>query len=65
MPVGGLLQFARFLALAASLSILMNAFNKMDDVINWLKLYNPDSTVVYGDSDYAGYMYESLDSRRE
>lgn len=63
VPLDGLLQLARFLALAASFTILMNVFNKMSDAVNWLKLQNSESTVVYGDSDYAGYMYESLSPR--
>ncbi len=58
--VGGLLQTARFLALAATLSILIDVLNKMNDIINWLKLFNPGSTVVYGDSVHTGYIYESL-----
>ena len=47
VAVGGLLQFARFLALAATLSILINAFNKMNALINQIKLFNRNSTVVY------------------
>lgn len=61
--VGGLLQFARFLALAVTLSILINAFNKMNSIINYIKLFQYDSTVVYGDSDYANYLYENLSRR--
>ncbi len=60
IAVGGVLQTARFLALAATLSILINVLNKMNDVLNRLKLFNPNSTVVYGDSSHAGYIYESL-----
>ena len=60
IEVGGLLQIARFLALAATLSILINALDKMNDVINRLKLLNPKTTIVYGDSDYAGYLAEKL-----
>lgn len=63
VPVGGLLQFARFLALAATLGILIGALNKMNDLVNWLKLFLPKATVVYGDSSYAGYVLESLPSR--
>ena len=61
--VGGLLQVSRFLALAATFSILMNVFNKIGDVINWLKLCYTHSTVVYGNSSYAEYMFESLGPR--
>lgn len=63
VPVGGLLQFARFLALAATLGILIGALNKMNDLINWFKLFHPKATVVYGDSSYAGFILESLPSR--
>ncbi len=64
VTVGGLLQFARFLALAATFSILIKIFNKMGDLVNWMKLQGVGSTVVYGDSDYAAHMYESLPPRR-
>ena len=63
IPVGALLQLARFLALAATLSIVINALNRMNDLINWLKLFNNRVTVVYGDSDYAEYIFESLPPR--
>lgn len=62
VPVGGLLQFGRFLAMAATLGILIGALNKMNDLINWVKLFHPKATVVYGDSSYAGYVLESLPS---
>lgn len=61
IPIGGLLQLARFMALAATLSILINAFDKMNDLINRIKLFSANSTVVYGDSSYADYIYKSLD----
>ena len=61
--VGGLLQIARFLALAATFGILVHVFNKMNDIINWLKLRIHGSTVVYGNSSYAGYIFESLSPR--
>lgn len=60
IPVGALLQIARFLALAATLSILINLVNRMNDIINGMKLLNPNTTVVYGDSVYAEYLFESL-----
>lgn len=63
IPVGGLLQLARFLALAATLSILINAFDKMSSLIRWLKFCQRDSTVVFGDSDYADYLFENLNRR--
>ena len=61
--VGGLLQLARFLALAATLSILIGALNKMTDVINWFKLLLPNATVVYGTSSCANCVLESLNRR--
>ena len=63
IPIGGLLQLARFLALAATLSILIGALDKMNDLINWFKLLNPGATVVYGDSSYASRVLESLNPR--
>ncbi|MDE7185430.1 MAG: hypothetical protein K2O40_13425 [Lachnospiraceae bacterium] len=63
MAVGGLLQIARFLALAATLSILVSAFNKRNDVVNGIKLCSSNATVVYGDSGYVGYIFESLSPR--
>lgn len=60
VPVGTLLQLARFMALAATFSILIKVFNKMGDLFNWLKLRGRGAVVVYGDSDYAAYLYESL-----
>lgn len=61
--IGELLQLARFLALAATFSILVNAFNKMNGIIDWIKLFNHNSTVVYGESGYADYLYKQLDRR--
>ena len=55
-----LLQFARFLALAVTLSVLINAFNKMNSIVNYIKLFHRDSTIVYGNSNYANYLYENL-----
>lgn len=63
VPVGGLLQLARFWALFVSLSLLVRVFNKMHDLVNWGKLLNPNATVVYGDSCYADYTFESLEPR--
>jgi len=34
-----LLQFARFLALAVTLSVLINAFNKMNSIVNYIKKF--------------------------
>lgn len=60
VEVGALLQMARFLALAATFNIVINALDRMNDVITRLKLFSPNATVVYGDSSYVGYIYESL-----
>lgn len=60
IPVGGLLQFARFLALAATFSIVVGLLDKATDIINDLKLFSSDATVVYGDSIYANYIFEDL-----
>lgn len=60
IAVGGLLQIARFVAMAATFSILVSLLNRMNDIINKMKLYNPNATVVYGDSGYAENIFESL-----
>lgn len=61
--IGELLQLARFLALAATFSILVSVFNKMNGIVNWIKLFNHNSTVVYGESGYADHLYKQLDRR--
>lgn len=61
VPVGGLLQLARFWAMAATFSILVSVLNKLNELISWGRLFNPNATVVYGDSAYAHYALESLD----
>ena len=60
VPVDAVLQTARFLALAATLSILIKAFNKLQDIMDMFKLQASDSVAVYGRSVYADYLYESL-----
>ena len=60
IEINGYLQLARFMALAATLSILISAFDKMSDLIKRIKLCGSGSTVVYGDSSYAEYMFDSL-----
>lgn len=64
IPVGGFLQFARFLAIAATLSIVLGLLDKVTDIVNDLKLFNSDATVIYGDSDYADYIFQDLPSRK-
>lgn len=63
IPVGGALQLARFLALAATLSILVTALDRMNDLINWFKRLQPGATAVYGDSPYAAQVRASLPPR--
>lgn len=63
VPVGFLLELARYWALFISLSLLIQIFNKMRDLVNWATLFHPDATVVYGDSCYADYTFESLNPR--
>lgn len=62
VAVGALLQIARYMALFASFNVLMRAFDKMNDAINRIKLFDPEAIVVYGDSCYAEYIYENLNS---
>lgn len=64
IPVGGLLQFARFLAIAATLSIVVGLLDKVTDIITHIKLLGAESTVVYGDSSYADYIFEDLPARQ-
>lgn len=64
IELGPMMQLARFLALAATLSILVKAFDKAGDIVNWLKLRTAKVTVVYGNSEYADHLYESLPPRQ-
>lgn len=64
VEVSGLLELARFLALAATLSILISAFNRMTSVVNSLKIMSGDATAVYGNSLYADKLYESMNKNR-
>lgn len=61
--VGGLLQLARFLGMAATFSILVKLFNRMGDLVNRVKLCSSRSTVVYGDSPCTEYVFSSLPHR--
>lgn len=66
VPMDASMQLARFLAMAATLSILVTALNRMNDVVNWLKRLQPNvpgATVVCGDSPCAGQVYSSLPAR--
>lgn len=63
VPVGLLLECARFLAIAATLSIMVGLLDKMGDVVNYFKLLRREATAVYGDSEYADFLFESLDPK--
>lgn len=64
VPVGLLLQIGRYWGLLVSLTVLAQIFHRMRDLVNWAKLLGPDVSVVYGDSAYADYAFESLAPRR-
>lgn len=64
VPVGLLLQIGRYWGLLISLTVLAQIFHRMRDLVNWAKLLGPDVSVVYGDSAYADYAFESLAPRR-
>lgn len=64
ITVGAVLQIARFLALTATFGILIDVFDKTTDIVNWFKLCKSGTTVVYGDSNYADYLYESLNKHQ-
>lgn len=58
--MGLLLQIGRYWGLLISLTVLAQIFHRMRDLVNWAKLLGPDVSVVYGDSAYADYAFESL-----
>lgn len=60
IPLTAPIEIARFLALAATLSILVNALSKVTSFTRWFKLKFMNPIVIYGDSDYADYVFESL-----
>lgn len=60
IPVDAVMEIARFLGIAATLSILVRIFNKLKDVSDLFKLTLPDSVAVYGDSVYAELLYKTL-----
>lgn len=62
LPIGIDFEIARLIAMTFSLSILVKAINKFINFSNYFKLLCPKSTVVYGDSVYAEYIYNSLPS---
>lgn len=63
IPLSAPIEIARFMALIASLSVLLHLFNKVNDVVDRFKLINSESTIVYGDSVYADYIYKRLKKR--
>ena len=46
MPLTPLLQLARFLAFTATISIILEIFNKLGDLLSYFKVLNRKSTVV-------------------
>lgn len=64
IPLTAPIEIARLLALFTTLSILVKALNKIMDFANWLKLKLMKPMVIYGDSDYADCVFESLDKCR-
>lgn len=58
-----LLEVARFMAIIAMIGILINLFNKLNDIIKRVKLIDAGATVVYGDSDYADHVFGTLTPR--
>ena len=60
IEITALLEIARFLGIATTLSLLIKAFNKLKDVVDRLKLIGSSSVVVYGDSVYADLLYKTL-----
>lgn len=55
-----LLHIARFMALSTTLSILINALNKLSDIMNRLKLFSKKAYAVYGDSQYTSNLCKDI-----
>ena len=64
IPLTAPIEIARFLALSTTLTILVKALNRIMDFADWLKLRFMKPTVIYGDSDYADCVFESLGKLR-
>ena len=58
------IEIARFLASATTITIIVKALNKIIGIANWLKLKFMKPMAVYGDSEYADCVFESLGKYR-
>lgn len=64
IPLTAPIEIARFLASATTIGILVKALDRVMDFADWLKLKFMKPTVIYGDSDYADCVFESLGKYR-
>lgn len=64
IPLTAPIEIARFLALFTTLSILVKALSKIMSLANWLKLKFMKPIVIYGNSDYADCVFESMGRSR-
>lgn len=60
IPLSLPIEIARYLATFTTLSIVIKALSKIMSFANWLKLKFAKAMVIYGDSDYADCVFESL-----
>lgn len=58
-----LLHIARFMGLAVTLSIIVNALNRLSDIINWFKLRSSKSFVIYGNTTYTSILADDIGNR--
>lgn len=64
IPLTAPIEIARVLALFTTLSILVKVLNKIMSLAQWFMLKLMKPMVIYGDSDYADCVFESLDKSR-
>lgn len=67
IPLTAPIEIARLLALFTTLSILVKVLNRIMDFADWIKLKLKKlmkPMVIYGDSDYADCVFDSLEKRR-
>lgn len=64
IPLSLPIEIARYLALITTLSILVKALSKIMSLANWLKLKFTKPIVIYGNSDYADCVFESMGRSR-
>lgn len=64
IPLSLPIEIARYLALFTTLSILVKALSKIMSLANWLKLKFMKPIVIYGNSDYADCVFESVGRSR-